>query len=87
MVLSVHAGDTMASPLSDSRVLPHPRHVSESLRKPLRLMGFWTAVALPFLHIPLLLTGLDGAAEMGAFLALFALNVVALVLGHGYGDD
>jgi len=86
MILSAHENDTMASPLSDSRVLPQSRHVSESLRKPVRLMGFWSAVALPFLHIPLLLTGLDGTAEVGAFLALFALNVVALVLGHGYGD-
>jgi hypothetical protein len=86
MILSVHEGDTMVSSLSDSRVLPHPRHVSESLRKPVRLMSFWSAVALPFLHIPLLLTGLDGAADMGAFFALFALNVVALVVGHGYGD-
>lgn len=86
MGLSVHADDTMASPLSNSRVLPHPRHVSESLRKPVRLLGFWSAVALPFLHIPLLLTGLDGTAEMGAFFALFALNVVALVVGHGHGD-
>lgn len=77
----------MASPLSDSRVLPSSRHVSESLRKPVRLLGFWSAVALPFLHIPLLLTGLEGSAETSAFLVLFALNVVALVVGHGHGDD
>jgi hypothetical protein len=87
MILSRYGGDTMASPLSDFRALSRPRHVSESLRKPVRFVGFWSAVALPFLHVPLLLTGLDGAAETGAFLALFALNVVALVVGHGHGND
>jgi hypothetical protein len=86
MLLSVHDGDTMASPLSDSRVLPRSRHVTESVVKPVRFLGFWSAVALPFLHIPLLLTGLDGTPEVLAFLALFALNVVALVVGHGHGD-
>jgi hypothetical protein len=85
MALSVHYPITMASPLSDFRALPRSRHVGESLRKPVRFLGFWSAVALPFLHIPLLLTGLDGSAETGAFLALFALNVVALVVGHGHG--
>lgn len=76
----------MVSPLSDSSVLPHSRHVTESVLKPVRLLGFWTAVALPFLHIPLLLTGLEGAADTVVFLALFALNVLALVVGHGHGS-
>ena len=86
MPLSVHRGITMASPLSDSRVLPRSQHVTESVLRPVRFLGFWSAVALPFLHIPLLLTGLDGTPETLAFLALFAANVLALVLGHGHGD-
>lgn len=77
----------MASPLSDSRGLPHPQSVTDTVLKPLRVAGFWSAVALPFLHIPLLVTGLDGTADLFAFLSLFALNVVALYVGHPHGDE
>jgi len=77
----------MASPLSDSRGLPRPQSVTDTVLKPLRVAGFWSAVALPFLHIPLLLTGLDGTADLFAFVALFALNVVALYVGHSHGHD
>jgi len=76
----------MASPLSDSRTLPGSQRVTRSVLKPVRVLGFWTAVALPFLHIPLLLTGLDGASDTFAFLTLFVLNVLALLVGHPHGD-
>jgi hypothetical protein len=56
----------------------------EALTVPLRFLAFWAAVALPFLYLPLLLGGLDGQ-QATVFLALLALNVVALVLGHEYG--
>lgn len=51
---------------------------------PLRTVGFWAAVALPALHVPLLLTGLDTGGEVVAFAVLVALNVLALWAGHGY---
>lgn len=51
---------------------------------PLRTVGFWAAVALPALHVPLLLTGLDTAGEAAAFATLVALNALALWLGHGH---
>jgi hypothetical protein len=50
---------------------------------PLRFVSFWAAVALPFLYIPLLFGGFDGRQDV-AFLALFGLNVAAVLLGHGY---
>jgi hypothetical protein len=75
------------SPLSNTRVLPQTRSITESVLKPARVIGFWAAVALPFLHIPLLLSGLESTPETLAFLALFSINVVALVLGHPYGDS
>jgi len=53
-------------------------------REPLRTVGFWTAVALPALHVPLLLSGLDTAGEVVAFAALVALNALALWAGHGH---
>jgi hypothetical protein len=86
MQSSLHQLDTMSSPISDFHVLPRSRSVTRSVLRPVRFLGFWSAVALPFLHIPLLLTGLNGAPETFAFLALFVLNVLALVVGHGHGD-
>lgn len=50
----------------------------------LRTAAFWSAVSLPFLHIPLLLSGLDTMAQTSAFLVLLVLNAAMLVLGHGY---
>ncbi len=52
--------------------------------RPLRTVGFWAAVSLPFLHVPLLLTGLDSAADTLAFGVLLLLNLLALLLGHGH---
>lgn len=51
----------------------------------LQELAFWSAVVLPFLHVPLLATGLSTAAERTAFGALLALNAVALYAGHAYG--
>ena len=48
---------------------------------------FWTAVVLPFLHVPLLLSGLSTTPETVAFAALLGLNVLALVLGHRHRRD
>ena len=50
---------------------------------PFRFVGFWLAVALPFLYLPLLYDGLTGDQGV-VFVVLVALNVVALVVGHGY---
>lgn len=45
--------------------------------------AFWSAVAMPFLYIPLLFGGLTGG-EAPAFVGLVAANGLALVLGHGH---
>jgi len=59
----------------------------ESLLTPVRGLAFWTAVALPFLYLPLLVSGLGSQPVRLAFLAMVAINAVALWLGHGYTDD
>lgn len=56
----------------------------ESLRRPLTGFAFWAAIALPFLHLPLLVTGLETTRMAVAFLLLLGLNVLALVVGHSY---
>lgn len=59
------------------RLVPH---LIDAVRK----TGFWTAIVLPFLYVPLLATGLSTAAETLTFLALLGSNLVALYVGHTY---
>jgi hypothetical protein len=56
------------------------------LTVPIRFVAFWVAIALPFLYLPLLAGGLHGT-EPTVFVALVAVNLVALVVGHGYHAD
>ena len=61
------------------------RAIGPTLRKGtllVRVVAFWTAVALPFLYLPLLFGGLKGDAAL--FGGLLVLNAVALLLGHDY---
>lgn len=51
------------------------------------MVAFWTAIALPFLYVPLLLTRLETWGEVVVFIGLFVLNVVALVAGHRYKTE
>ncbi|WP_152042073.1 hypothetical protein [Salinigranum salinum] len=61
------------------------QHGARLVAAPLRFVGFWAAVALPFLYLPLLISGLDGQETL-VFGLLLALNAVALVIGHGHGQ-
>jgi hypothetical protein len=72
------------------RVSPLARFPQSSLRRgvqlvaaPLRFVGFWLAVALPFLYLPLLVGGLSGEQPQ-VFVGLLGLNVLALLFGHSY---
>ncbi|WP_244605573.1 hypothetical protein [Halorussus marinus] len=60
------------------------RYHEHALTTPFEVLGFWAAVALPFLYLPLLLTGLSTDAELITFLGLLALNVAALLAGHDH---
>jgi len=44
-------------------------------------LGFWTAVVLPFLYLPLLAVG---PSRPLLLVGAVGLNAVALVVGHGY---
>jgi hypothetical protein len=57
------------------------------LSRPLTGLAFWAAIALPFLHLPLLVTGLETTRMAIAFLLLLGLNVFALVIGHSYRSE
>lgn len=81
-------GTNEVSPVSNSthdRTPPRPdgsRLRAALLRGPLAAVGFWTGVALPFLYVPLLLTGPGGTAARNIAFALIALHGLALLVGH-----
>ncbi|EMA16452.1 hypothetical protein [Haloarcula marismortui] len=52
-----------------------------------RGFAFWTAIALPFLYLPLLITGLNSGATRVAFVALVVCNAVTLFMGHAHRGD
>jgi len=79
----------LGSPVSDlfARVGGTVPSIGDSLLTPLRAVAFWTAIALPFLHVPLLASGLESGSVRMAFALLVVANVVALVVGHPYARE
>ncbi|GCF14832.1 hypothetical protein Harman_27670 [Haloarcula mannanilytica] len=59
----------------------------EPLVSAVRGIAFWTAIALPFLYLPLLITGLNSGATRIAFVALVVCNAVALLVGHSHRES
>ena len=57
------------------------------LTTPIEMMSFWLAIALPFLYLPLLVTGVTSNGELLSILVLLGLNVVSLVIGHGHRNE
>ena len=55
-----------------------------SVKGPTQFLSFWAAIALPFVHLPLLAQGLGDPQITSTFLVLLAVNVCALYVGHGY---
>lgn len=55
--------------------------------RPVKLLSFWAAIVLPFMHLSLLATGLDSPSMTAAFIGLVALNICALYVGHPYGQE
>jgi len=49
-----------------------------------RRVSFWTAIVLPFLSLPLVLSGIGTSSELLALLALVVVNAIAALLGHDY---
>ena len=59
--------------------------VRRSVLTPLRFLAFWAAILLPLAYLPLIHGGLTGS-EPTVLGALVAVNVVSLVVGHGYRE-
>ena len=62
------------------------RRMVASLRDPAQQVCFWLAIALPFVHVPLLAQGLGSQTVSMAFFSLLGLNVMTLYIGHGYNQ-
>ncbi|WP_135304381.1 hypothetical protein [Haloarcula amylovorans] len=62
-------------------------NIGQSLLAPIRGIAFWIAIALPFLYLPLLASGLQSGSVRTAFAALVACNAVALLIGHSHARD
>ncbi len=56
--------------------------VSRLVVRPARRLAFWAAIVLPFLHVSLLVSGLESQSMTLAFVALLALNAAAIYVGH-----
>lgn len=63
------------------------RRAAGSAAQQTRIVGFWSAVALPFLYVPVLASGLETTTETGVVLALLVLNFLAVVVGRGHKAD
>lgn len=61
--------------------------LSQLVFRPLKRLAFWSAIVLPFLHVSLLVSGLESRSMTLAFVALLALNVVAIYVGHPHGRE
>jgi VIT1/CCC1 family predicted Fe2+/Mn2+ transporter len=69
---------------SNPRVLLTEPH--RALVASVQFLGFWSAVLLPLVLFPMLVTG-AAAANVPAFAGLLAANLLALVLGREHNRD
>lgn len=84
------------SPLSKDSVAPADPDASSSERyhcrlvrsiePPARFLAFWAAIALPFVHLPLLARGLGDPNVLLTFSVLLGSNVLALYVGHEHNQ-
>ncbi|ADB59007.1 hypothetical protein Htur_0106 [Haloterrigena turkmenica DSM 5511] len=75
-----------SGPESDRQHEQRLRRLVRSVKGPTQFLSFWVAIALPFVHLPLLAQGLGDPQITVTFLLLLAVNVCALYVGHGYGQ-
>ena len=61
--------------------------VGQTLVAPIKGVAFWTAIALPFLYLPLLATGLQSSGVRTAFGVLVLANALTLLVGHSYARE
>lgn len=58
-----------------------------TLLRPVETLGFWAAVGLPFIYLPLILSGIETSGEQLAAAILLSAHVLALVVGRRHNAD
>ncbi|ELY93570.1 hypothetical protein C482_19269 [Natrialba chahannaoensis JCM 10990] len=51
------------------------------------MISFWLGTLLPLVYFPVFLTGIDSMSRFSLFLALIAVNILALIIGHNYQNS
>lgn len=67
-------------------VEPPGRGAVGTLRTAAVRVGFWAAVGLPLLYLPLLSNGIANGQELAGIMGLLLLHFVAIVVGHRYNQ-
>lgn len=81
---SIHNENTSAPTDAEQSADHLNRLAASSVARSVEAISFWSAIALPFLYLPLLVNGLGSTAQFTAFLALLALHAATIVGGHRY---
>ncbi|MCF2241729.1 hypothetical protein KI372_10280, partial [Halobacterium salinarum] len=72
----------MSTPSQSSPTGAVPTPASATLLKPLEVAGFWLAVALPFIYLPLIIMGPQSVPVQTALAALIGVHAATLLVGH-----
>jgi hypothetical protein len=88
-----NAPSALDAPFADERpderladALGFARSALDTAAKPFQFVGFWSAVLLPSVYVPILLGGF-AAEQSTTFGLLLAVHALALAAGHGYRND
>ena len=71
-------------PLTESRPAPDGHSIRRRFLDPVQGVAFWAAIALPFVQVPIVFSGLNEKSTVVAFIGLLVLNILALYVGHTY---
>lgn len=70
--------------------LPFVQHLAVaaagSLEAGVRRIGFWVAIVLPLVYLPLLLASFPWVIDFGNFARLLTVHLVAIAVGGGHVD-
>ena len=61
-----------------------PAVLVPTLAASVQKLGFWSAIVLPIVYVPVLARGLSTSVDAALFLGLLALNLAALYVGRAY---
>lgn len=84
---SIHNDNTSAHTDTSVQNSNHPTARLVALARPIEAAAFWSAIALPFLYLPLLFNGLSTSTQLTTFFALLGLHALAIVCGHRYNCE